>query len=311
MPCQSATLLVSLVLGPVFVQVASTPTPRLGPPIGLSYLDTSVTKDLSDDCMVAAVMLMKSQLTRCVDVPGFMTVLTADRTTTTTSLQQWTESFCSRTCNQAALSSTNDTVMLGCSTDITMDISPLPGLILMVLKNYAMTRTIACAETFDEHANCIVTLVRNLQQANNAVYSFHDLLNLGKHLDQFQKLPTAQLCSDCNKVLFTTTEQNIADATMRQNLSKLAQSRCGQSFINGALPSSVTFVQGIPSPPSPGDYGSTGWNATPTSGRDPTVGSVREGTLTSDGHPVVTVRVQLATFAVVAVAGLLGGILVL
>ncbi|SGY24123.1 BQ5605_C019g09013 [Microbotryum silenes-dioicae] len=307
MRCQCATLLVSLVLGPVLVQVASTPTQRPDPPIGLTYLAASVTKDLTDECMVAAVMLLKSHLTSCIDVPGFMTVLTADRTATTTSLQHWMEPFCSRTCDQAALSSTNHTMMMGCSTDITMGISPLPGVILMVLKNYAMMRTLACAETFDKHANCIATLVQNLQQANNAVYSFHDMLNLGKHLDQFQKLPTAQLCSDCNKVLFTTTEQNSADATMRQNLFKLVQSRCGPSFINGALPSSVTFVQGITNTPSAGDFGSTGLNATPTSGRDP---SMREGTHTSDGHPVVTVRVQLETFAVVAVAGLLGGILV-
>ncbi|SCV71954.1 BQ2448_4648 [Microbotryum intermedium] len=259
--------------------------------------------------MTAAVLLLTSQFTRCVDLPGFMTVLD-DETNLTSSLQEWTGSFCSKTCSPAVLSSANDTVMLGCSTDIAMNTSELPLLVLMAIQHYDFARHLACAETVGTHENCYVTMVRNLEQANNARYTVRDVLSLGRHLDLFETLSTAQLCSDCNKVIFKYAEQAVTNQTMRENLLKMVQSRCNASFIDGAQPATVSFIEGVPSPTSSRDDGGTSGGSASNSDRPPGMSHVR-GTPTSDGDPVITLRMQLASFAVVVVAALLGGVFVL
>ncbi|KDE08909.1 hypothetical protein MVLG_01004 [Microbotryum lychnidis-dioicae p1A1 Lamole] len=204
---------------------------------------TSIATGLSSACQSAVVSLLGSDFGTCASLTGLVAVATTSGSIINP-VNTWLENICTKTCNSTTLINAQKAVFTGCATDISSGVTTAVAL-QAAIASYTTFRSAACMESTSNSTLCLTQLLTEIQAVSGNL-TITEVLSLTSNLTSIESLPTAEACSDCNKALFTTLEPVITNAsgTASSELKAGLSSKCGATFVNGMMPSSVSTTTG-------------------------------------------------------------------
>ncbi|SCV71952.1 BQ2448_4646 [Microbotryum intermedium] len=237
----------------------------------------SIATGLTTACQNAVVSLLSSAFVHVAwrqDAPGATVVrrVMQPNFSPTTSgsviapVNSWLENVCTRTCNSSTVDSAQTTISTGCATDITNRVATAVALQSAIV-SYSIFRSAACLESTSNSTLCLTQLLTDIQEVSGNL-TIAEVLSLTSNLTSLGSIPTAEACSDCNKALFTTLEPVLinASSTEASQLRASLSSKCGATFVDSMMPSSVSTSTGnATTGSSPTANGSTSTTSTPLS----------------------------------------------
>ncbi|SGY24114.1 BQ5605_C019g09012 [Microbotryum silenes-dioicae] len=271
---------------------------------------TALMNKLSEPCTASAVQLLGSDFAACSDAMDFMAVIEA-QSNLAGSLTSWSTNICKINCSDKALSDARTIVTSGCSKDL-QDPNSLPALILGAITNYPALRHGGCSYDKQHNTNCLANFVTTYEKYSGQSLTISLFLELGKNASSLSVIPAAELCVDCNKVLYTLGYNLLASSPLDQKaLLTETTTVCSATFTDLKDPSNVTLVGEASAPisqPSTTTNVSCTPGSNPSSGCNPaTSNPSAPGTTVAARNPSVGSRSSTVDGSILTVFALIGG----
>ncbi|SCV71953.1 BQ2448_4647 [Microbotryum intermedium] len=210
---------------------------------------TALINTLSNECAVSAVQLLGSDFATCGDAMDSMAAIAA-QSDLPANLTVWFNNICKTACSSETLSDARSIVTKGCPEDL-KDPTSLPLRTTGAIDNYGSLRHGACAFDINTHRNCLVDFATTFEKYSHKSLTVKFFVELPDNVASLSVIPPTELCSDCNKVLYTLSYNLLRNSPEEQNALKTeATALCPPSFTDGTDPSTVTFVGETPRPAS-------------------------------------------------------------
>ncbi|SCZ88613.1 BZ3500_MvSof-1268-A1-R1_Chr2-1g04524 [Microbotryum saponariae] len=263
---------------------------------------TAFMNNLSEPCAASAAQLLASDFAACSDAMDFMAVIGA-QSNLTGSLMVWSTNICKTNCSDEALSEARAIVTSGCSKDL-QEPNSLP---VSAITNYPALRHGGCSFDKQHNTSCLANFVTTYEKYSRQSLTISSFIELGKNASSLSLIPAAELCVDCNKVLFTLAYSLLANSTLDQKaLLTEATTVCPATFTDLKNPSTVTFEGETPAPISqpstttnvsctPGSNASSGCNPATSNPAAPGTTSVGSRSSAVDGS-ILTVFALIGGF---------------
>ena len=234
---------------------SSSPLGSLGPLIG----------SLSSGCTAAIggfVLNPTSALATCLSLGDALSTFTqagSDSSLVPSFNTYLSTDICGKpACSGQALSDANTTLNNGCNAQDKASNGGVNGASLFqeLLDNYYTLRNSACYANSATNTNCVVESMYAVQNATGKPLSLSTLTGLlgssssSQSLIQSLEQNKTLLCSDCNKAILSAALKgsNISTSQVQQagqssgmtgSLVQSTTQTCGQSFLDGSIPSTV------------------------------------------------------------------------
>lgn len=215
----------------------------------LSFLAQAQAQNLtsiSQSCQTTVTGILASPIANCINVAGLLGVASASGSVITP-LDGWIKGVCSTTCSPSDLSTAKTNVMSGCAADLQSG-NPAAEAIYVLTANYTQVKDVLCLEAVSNSTFCLTDFLNNVQTSSGKTLDLNTVAGLiSSNVQTLESLlgslPNSQLCSDCNKAFVSKVTPFLPQSDVSQ-LDALATSKCGASFVDGSLPSTVKEASG-------------------------------------------------------------------
>ncbi|KAK4054490.1 hypothetical protein OIV83_000984 [Microbotryomycetes sp. JL201] len=187
---------------------------------------------LSTNCTNSALGLLRSPFAQCAALTNLVSFLTASNVTA--ALTTYLDAVCTKSCTSADIQTALAVVDQGCAQDLSED-SPVATSVRFVIANFQNVTNGLCLESTANGTYCITQTISGIEQQLGDNVSPDDVIGLLSNASSIGDLATGELCTDCNKALVTAFGSV-------NGLTEIAVEKCGASFGDGQIPSTVSRV---------------------------------------------------------------------
>lgn len=147
---------------------------------------------------------------------------------------------CSQTCSSSVLATASSQVQTGCATDLA-SANPVAEILNTLVSNYTQVTGLACLQASSNATFCLTNLLSGIQNSTGTPITLNSITSLisGNGLaSMLNSLPASTLCTDCAHGIVTKA-QVLVPASSASTLNGDVSGKCGASFVDGKVPSTV------------------------------------------------------------------------
>ncbi|GAA6025918.1 hypothetical protein JCM11491_004730 [Sporobolomyces phaffii] len=233
---------------------------------------------ISSTCQSAALALLGSDFATCSNLQGLLGIATSSSGSLVTPVNTWLGGLCSQgNCSTSAIQNATSVIDQGCSSDISSG-NELITVLRSAIENFNTEKEAVCLRSTSNNTYCLTSLLSEIQNATDSSLSITSIASL--NLTQFEQIPAATVCTDCNSALLYKFAQS---GSLNQTELKQAQTFCKNDQFGTAVPSTVSSAAAA-----------GGSNSSTTGTNSSSSGSGTSGATSSFGGLAQVVAVGLA-----------------
>ncbi|POY74568.1 hypothetical protein BMF94_2329 [Rhodotorula taiwanensis] len=205
---------------------------------------------ISSTCTSSVSNLLGSQFASCADISGLIPILTTSGSVVTPSAfaNSWLGTLCGQSnCSTSAIQNATGIIDAGCSAELSAG-NAVVTVARTAIANFNTVKAAACLQQSSNSTYCVTDLLDKVQSGLNTQLTVSSLTSLS--LSDLEKIPSSEVCDDCAHALTTkllpviesaTTSSSAAGASgvSSSSISSAIGGYCGQSFLDGQVPSDI------------------------------------------------------------------------
>ncbi|KAI0940592.1 hypothetical protein AcW1_003748 [Taiwanofungus camphoratus] len=203
-------------------------------------------QSLSSQCQATLAQLVTSPETKCLNAQSLVGIVVSGSNTSVISpVNSWLTGLCAQpACTNETLAAVVGNITNGCSSDLQsygFSSGNSSELTSLVQTAYPTARQVAClADTSNSKTLCVTETLNNLQPYTGTltpskVESLVSQIASGN----VPNVPSNVTCTDCTKAALNIVNQNLPGVISSGTNSSIT-GQCGNSFVDGAQPSTIT-----------------------------------------------------------------------
>ncbi|TFK92064.1 hypothetical protein K466DRAFT_582280 [Polyporus arcularius HHB13444] len=211
---------------------------------------TAQSLSISSQCQSTLAALVTSSDASCLNAQALVGLVASSSSSSNTSIvssvNTWATGLCSKpACSNDTLAAVVSNITSGCSADLqSLGLSNIDAgeLTSIVQTAYPTVRQVLClADTSNSNTLCVTEALKSIEPYTGAL-SVSNIESIATGImggGAIPSIPTNLTCTDCVKGAYSIVSQNFGDL-IPSSVSSDLSSTCGASFVDGALPSTVT-----------------------------------------------------------------------
>jgi len=200
---------------------------------------------VSAECKASLTTLALGPASVCLGTPGLITIMTTPANESLIQpIDSWLMSTCAQpACTNETITQTVTNITTGCATDLAqagVTTGTATDISAYIEEWYPTAREIACLKD-SSNALCVTTILTNLQTQLGVPLSQEGINSAIPKImaDPSTFAPANISCTPCTQAAYSVLRSKLDDSN-RGSWDTFWGAQCGQTFLSGSIPASVT-----------------------------------------------------------------------